>query len=192
LEIINIKIEDLKPYEKNPRNNEQAVEHVANSIEQFGFKNPIVIDKNNVIVCGHTRLLAAKKLNLKMIPCVKAEDLTAKQIKAFRIADNKTAERSHWNEELLKKELEELQNLDFKLDKLGFLDYELDSIFNLNLENFIDDLKENDFTGLGASSSHFSVTFVFPIEVREKLECYIKENGKEDITDKIIKIVEGL
>lgn len=108
MEIINVEIEKLIPYENNPRNNERAVDKVANSIKEFGFKVPIVIDQNNVIVCGHTRYIAAKQLEMPQIPCIMASDLTEEQIKAFRLADNKTAEFSSWDYDLLGYELEEI------------------------------------------------------------------------------------
>ncbi len=82
-------IEDIKPYEKNPRKNDDAVEYVANSIKEFGSKVPIVIDKQNVIVAGHTRYKASKQLGLKEVPCIVADDLTDEQIKAYRLADQK-------------------------------------------------------------------------------------------------------
>lgn len=101
MQIITKNIGELTPYEKNPRKNEEAVKFVANSIAEFGFKIPIVIDKNNVVVCGHTRLKAAKKLGIEEIPCVVADDLTDEQVKAFRLADNKTAEKAEWDFDLL-------------------------------------------------------------------------------------------
>ena len=91
MQIVEKKIEEIKPYEKNPRKNDGAVDAVANSIEQFGFRVPVVIDKDNVIVCGHTRYKAAKKLGLDTVPCVIADDLTEEQIKAYRLADNKVS-----------------------------------------------------------------------------------------------------
>ena len=118
-----MKVEDLIPYINNPRNNENAVDKVASSITEFGFKNPIVIDKNNVVINGHTRLLASKKLGLKEVPVIVADDLTEAQVKAFRIADNKTSEYAEWNEELLKLELEQLEDMNFSM-----------SDFDLNLE----------------------------------------------------------
>ena len=90
-----IKLKDIKPYGKNPRKNDDAVPYVAESIKQFGFKVPIVIDKNNVIVAGHTRYKAAKKLGFLRVPCIIADDLTDEQIKAFRLADNKVSERQN-------------------------------------------------------------------------------------------------
>ena len=89
VQVIQMKLTDLIPYENNPRINDDAIDVVANSIKEFGFKNPIIIDKDNVIVCGHTRRLAAIKLGLTEVPCIRADDLTEDQIKAFRVADNK-------------------------------------------------------------------------------------------------------
>ena len=94
MKVEEMKLSDLKPYEKNPRKNDRAVEPVANSIKEFGFRVPLVIDKDNVIVTGHTRYKAAKKLGLKTVPCIKADDLSDEQIKAFRLADNKVGEIS--------------------------------------------------------------------------------------------------
>ena len=101
-------LDELKPYEKNPRRNDRAVEAVAKSIEQFGFKVPIVIDADNVIVCGHTRYRAAQKLKLNSVPCIVADDLTPAQIKAFRLADNKVSELATWDIEKLTTELNSL------------------------------------------------------------------------------------
>ena len=117
MEIVYRKLEEIKPYEKNPRDNEEAVKYVAESIKEFGFKNPIIIDKEDVIVCGHTRLKAAERLGLKEVPTIKADDLTPEQIKAFRLADNKVSEKATWNMDLL---TEELQNLDIDMSNFGF------------------------------------------------------------------------
>ena len=121
MNIIIKKTTDLIPYHNNPRINDGAVNHVASSIKEFGFKVPIVIDDSNVIVTGHTRLKAALKLELEEVPCIKADDLTPAQIKAFRIADNKTSEFSIFDYPLLDIELEELNDLDFDYD-FGFED----------------------------------------------------------------------
>lgn len=127
MEIKDVKITDLKPYEKNPRMNDNAVPYVANSIKEFGFKVPIIIDKKNVIVAGHTRYKAAQQLGLETVPCIIADDLTPKQIKAFRLADNKTAEKAEWETEFLSDELKEL--LDVDMGAFGF-------------EDVLDDLEE--------------------------------------------------
>lgn len=122
MNIVDKRIEDLIPYEKNPRRNDKAVKYVAESIKQFGFKVPIVIDKDNVIVAGHTRYKASKKLGLKTVPCLVADDLTEQQIKAYRLADNKVAEKAEWDFELLDQELADL--FDFNMMSLGFEDDE--------------------------------------------------------------------
>ena len=138
LNIINLDINKLIPYINNPRNNENAIDKVASSIKEFGFKVPIVIDKNNVIVNGHTRLLASKKLGLKEVPCVIADDLSEAQIKAFRIADNKVSEYASWDEELLKIELEQFEEMNFDLDAVN-IDY---SDFDLEIDYIEDDFIE--------------------------------------------------
>ena len=131
MQIEYIETETLIPYANNPRQNDgEAVERVAASIKEYGFKQPIIVDKDNVVICGHTRLKGAKKLGLEKVPVIKADDLTPAQIKAFRIADNKVAEYSSWDNELLSIELESLQELDFDLDFTGFENWEIDSLLN--------------------------------------------------------------
>jgi site-specific DNA-methyltransferase (adenine-specific) len=125
LKIEYLETDKLIPYINNPRINDNAVDAVAGSIAEFGFKNPIIVDRNNVIIAGHTRLLAARKLGLDQVPVIRAEDLTEKQVKAFRIADNKTAELSEWDDELLAMELEGLEDM-----FTGFSDGEIDALLN--------------------------------------------------------------
>jgi site-specific DNA-methyltransferase (adenine-specific) len=120
MKIKELKTTDLIPYENNPRHNDAAVEAVANSIKEFGFKVPIVIDANNVVVAGHTRLKAAEKLGLDKVPCIVADDLTDEQIKAFRLADNKTGELAEWDFDKLESELQELFELDVDMQQFGF------------------------------------------------------------------------
>lgn len=118
------KISEIKPYKNNPRKNDKVVDAVAKSIEEFGFKNPIIIDGTGEIIAGHTRLKSAEKLGLEEVPTVEAADLTDEQVKAFRIADNKTAELSSWDFELLESELSEITEVDF--DTMGFAGLEPD------------------------------------------------------------------
>ena len=118
MEIKNIKIDELIPYEKNPRKNDEAVKYVAESIKQFGFKVPIVVDKNNVIVAGHTRFKASKELGLEVVPCIVADDLTDEQVKAFRLADNKVSEKAEWDINMLDAELTDI--IDINMEDLGF------------------------------------------------------------------------
>lgn len=136
MEIKMIKVDDLKPYENNPRFNDEAVEGVAKSIKEFGFKVPLVIDKNNIIVAGHTRYKASMELGLKEVPCIVADDLTDEQIKAFRLADNKVSEKASWNFELLDEELEDIVNID--MGDFGFTmsDIDWDSIDEISDDNY--------------------------------------------------------
>lgn len=122
MQIITKKLSDLRPYTRNPRKNDQAVDAVANSIREFGFKVPVVIDKNGEIIAGHTRYKAAKKMKLEEIPCIIADDLTEEQIKAFRLADNKVGELADWDFDLLPDELDGIFNIDMK--QFGFLEQE--------------------------------------------------------------------
>lgn len=120
LEIKYIPIDDIKPYKNNPRLNEDAIPYVMNSIKEFGFKNPIILDKNNVIVAGHTRLESAKKLDMKEVPVIYADDLTEEQVKAFRLADNKVSDYSIWDYTKLDEELENI--LDIDMSMFNFVD----------------------------------------------------------------------
>lgn len=117
LKIVYKKIDDLTPYENNPRLNDGAVDAVAKSIEEFGFKVPIVIDKDGVIVAGHTRLKAAKQLQIDEVPCIIADDLSDEELKAFRLADNKVSELAEWDFAKLDAEL---TDIDFDMSDFGF------------------------------------------------------------------------
>ena len=126
-------VQEIIPYENNPRNNDEAVDKVAESIREFGFQQPIVIDKDGVVIVGHTRLKAAKKLGLETVPVVVAEDLTEEQAKAYRLADNKTNEMAGWNFDLLNGELFEIDDIDM-------------AAFGFNMEAFADQLVDgSDF-----------------------------------------------
>ncbi|MBX3097483.1 MAG: ParB N-terminal domain-containing protein, partial [Fimbriimonadaceae bacterium] len=118
-------IETIQPYEKNPRKNDAAVAVVAKSIGEFGWRQPIVVDENGVIIAGHTRWKAAQSLQQTSVPVHVAEGLTEAQVKALRIADNRSADIAEWDLELLPQELEALQGLDFDLDLLGWTPDEL-------------------------------------------------------------------
>ena len=128
-----MKVSEIIPYEKNPRNNLKAVGAVAASIKKFGFQVPIVIDKNNVVVAGDTRLKAAKRLEMKEIPCVLADELTEEQVRAFRLADNKTGEIAEWDMNLLK---EELSGIDMDMLQFGF---------DFNFSFMDDEVEEDNF-----------------------------------------------
>ena len=131
MKIENKNINEIIPYSKNPRKNDKAVKAVENSIREFGFKVPIVVDKNNIIVAGHTRYKAAISLKLEQVPCIVADDLTEQQVKAFRLVDNKTSELAEWDIELLNAEIEDLLE-DFELGD----DFKLED-FGFNLENIL-------------------------------------------------------
>jgi len=136
-------VDKLKPYKNNPRTNDAAVDGVARSIQEFGFKNPIVLGKDYEVVCGHTRLKAALKLGMTEVPCVSADDLTEEQIRAYRLADNKTAERAAWDDEMLAIELGDL-NMDMTV--FGFDPMTVDGVQE---DGFDEPLPEKPITQLG-------------------------------------------
>ena len=136
LKIVYKKLSDLTPYDNNPRLNDGAVDAVAKSIEEFGFKVPIVIDKDGVIVAGHTRLKAAKQLQIDEVPCIVAEDLNEEELKAFRLADNKASELAGWDWDKLQDELEQLQEMDIDMGEFGF---------EFNLQKEETEVIEDDF-----------------------------------------------
>lgn len=131
MEIIYKNINELIPYDNNPRINDEAVEYVKNSIKEFGFKVPIVIDKDNVIIAGHTRIKASKELGIKDIPCIIADDLTEEQVKAFRLADNKVAEKSLWDYTKLDEELDSILDIDMSMFDFNIVEDNYDTEFEL-------------------------------------------------------------
>lgn len=131
MKIVYKNINELIPYENNPRLNDEAVEYVKNSIKEFGFKVPVVIDKDNVIIAGHTRIKASKELGIKDIPCIIADDLTEEQVKAFRLADNKVAEKSLWDYTKLDEELEDILDIDMSMFDFNIIEDEFDTDFKL-------------------------------------------------------------
>ena len=135
----------IKPYENNPRPNDGAVDAVARSIEEFGFRQPIVVDEAGVIIVGHTRFKAAQKLGFQKVPVHVAKGLTPEQVKAYRLADNRTAEIADWDYDLLSIELSQLRDADFDLELIGFSSDELakmlDSGFHSNRHLFITSLE---------------------------------------------------
>lgn len=158
MELINVAVSDIVPYENNPRKNDRAVDVVAKSIKEFGFLVPLVLDDKNIVVCGHTRLKAAIKLGITEVPCIYAENLTTAQIKAFRIMDNKSSEYATWDLDMLKEELIDLRGLNFDLDLTGLSEVELNKIIpDVVQEEAVDVTKEpkykvnrGEIYGLGA------------------------------------------
>lgn len=144
MEVKSMSIDDIKPYENNPRDNDDAVDSVANSIKRFGWQQPIVVDKDGVIVAGHTRYKAAKKLGLKYVPVVQAihddgTPLTDEEIKAYRLADNKTNELATWDDELLEDELIGIDDID--MSQFGFDDFDKEANDEADVDSL--DLSDN-------------------------------------------------
>lgn len=136
MEIKEIDILKIKPYNKNPRRNEETIEQVKNSIEEFGFKVPILLDKDYTIIAGHTRYEASLKLGLKTVPCIIITDLNKEQVKAFRLADNKVSEVSKWDYELLEQELKNIIGID--MEKYDFLSETIDwnEVDEIDIDNY--------------------------------------------------------
>lgn len=172
MKLIDIDINKLIPYVNNPRKNDEAVDPVANSIREFGFKVPLVIDKENNVVCGHTRLKAAKKLGLKTVPCIIADDLTEEQITAFRLADNKVGELAEWDFDLLGDELDSIFDID--MSEFGFSD----EFSNVSAEDY-----DTDFS-LPDGDKPEICTMTFTLHQNQKsLIDYAMSQVENDITE---------
>lgn len=168
-QIKEVPIGDVKPYENNPRDNDGAVEATAKSIKEFGWQQPIVVDKDMVVIAGHTRLKAAKKLGFSKVPVVVAYGLTEAQVKAYRLADNKVSETSIWDNKKLLQELDELD----KLSEDVFTGFETS-------EYFEDVLDESDNEPIQENNSGVSYKLTFTTQNKETLEQvqqYINEVG---------------
>lgn len=170
MKIIELPVNELKPYKKNVRHNENAVPKVAESIKQFGFKNPIIVDKNKVIIAGHSRLEGAKLLGLKKVPCIIAEDLTPQQVKAFRLVDNRTSEFASWNYDLLQ---EELEKIDYDLSDFEFPDFTIEDTMSVDeLESMLDDnLDPTDYGNKGVGKESDSDTIERKEEYKVEITC---------------------
>jgi len=174
-EIILINPAELRPYENNPRDNIAAIDPVAKSIQEFGFRSPIIIDKDYNIINGHTRLLAALKLSYEAVPCLIVDDLTEDQIKAFRIADNKVSQYSRWDDSLLMQELELLKKLEYDLDLTGFREFEIDSLFQENKEvdySILDDNADDLNKKANEMSEGVRKAIVIDFELEHYKEAY--------------------
>ena len=185
----NVRIDKLKPYKNNARtHNEKQIEKIANSIQEFGFINPVLIDSDYGIIAGHGRVKGAEKLGMDEVPCLFVEDLTEEQKRAYIIADNKLALDAGWDYELLKIELEELDNVNFDFTLTGFDDLELDdeSLFSMDDLTEVDGYNEHE-----DDREYFTKTFTFPIEKKNQIICYLKVHQNE-IVEQIIKESEGL
>nr|DAI10811.1 MAG TPA: ParB protein [Caudoviricetes sp.] len=185
MKVVTYQIADVKPYENNPRNNDSAVDAVAASIREFGWQQPIVVDKDGVIIAGHTRYKAARKLGLTEVPVVVADNLTEEQTKAYRLSDNKTGELAKWDFSALEEELSKFTEID--MEQFGFSQEE--SVFDLleNDENGdVMSLRNDDLV-----SDYFDVTFVFKKIYESQIKDYIKENGKTPLIEAILRETGG-
>tara|TARA_R100001510_G_C7652924_1_gene210895 strand:+ start:68 stop:685 length:618 start_codon:yes stop_codon:yes gene_type:complete len=193
----NIQIEEIIPYSRNPRKN-QHVDKVATSIKEFGFQQPIVVDKNMVVIVGHTRLLASQKLGLKEVPVLVA-DLSESKAKAYRIADNRLNEDSNWDDELLNLELIDLQKDDYDLDSLGFEKNELEKIFNSDDPLFV--APDQSFEEVAPNVEDLMPSQVRMIQLfldsetepkfKEMVSALQKKLDINNLTDTVYKVVEN-
>lgn len=159
MKVVDLPVSEVKPYENNPRDNSRAVEYVKKSIEEFGFQQPLVLDKDKTIIVGHTRFLAAKEIGLETVPCVIADNLTEAQAKAYRLADNKTSDYSVWDNKLL---LEELEGLD-QIDDSIFTGFEWGDLFN----NVLD---ETDKTAVVDNDTGVVYEITFKSDTKDKID----------------------
>ena len=154
MEVKNVSVKDILPYENNPRKNEDAVEYVMNSIRDFGFKQPLVLDKNYVIIVGHTRFAAAKKLGYKEVPCIIADDLSEEKARAYRLADNKTNEFAEWDNKELQEELDALFE-SIQMDRYGFSI----QIENIDLKGELEESEQKIARELGEANNYVVLEF---------------------------------
>lgn len=181
MKIINIKLEDLKPYKNNPRNNENAIEDVINSISNYGFKVPIVVDKNFNIICGHTRYEASKRLGIKELPSIIADDLNSDQIRAFRLVDNKVHEYSMWDTEKLFNELNDIDNLFTGMNFKENFDIGADLLEELNEDDIQTEETEEE-----NGNKIYTVKFVInDIDKAEKIYKLLKDQCKNSEVNKL-------
>jgi|TARA_R100000149_G_scaffold382_2_gene125 ParB-like chromosome segregation protein Spo0J len=188
---------NLLPYERNPRNNDEAVEVLERSISEYGFRQPIVVDENNVILAGHTRHQAALNLGLNAVPVHKADGLSEEQKRSFRIMDNKSAELATWDREMLKAELADIANFDFDMTLTGFSLDEIARLGGTDLEFAIDvddDIQEE----ISDEYEMTNVKIVFLYlntenepKFREMIDKLQGELGTENLTDTVYKLVEN-
>ena len=171
MEIVQMKVADIRPYANNPRKiPQEAIDRVAASIREFGFKQPIVVDRDGVIIAGHTRLLAAESLGLAEVPVIRADDLTPEQVKAYRLADNKVAEATDWDMNALDKELAEI--LDIDMDCFGF-----------DLREFGPDDFDDDFSLPDGDKGGATMTFTLANEQADFINSALSMALSEDEDD---------
>ena len=182
----NVPIDKLNPYKNNARtHSEEQIEKIANSIEEFGFINPVLIDGDFGIIAGHGRVEGAKRLGMEEVPCLFIEDLSEEQKRAYILADNKLALDAGWDYELLEMELEELNDLDFDITLTGF---DFDFLQEVKDNRFsMDEIEEIDgYDSSEDDREFFTKTFTFPTEKKKQIICYLKKHQNE-IIEQIIK-----
>ena len=192
LKIVLKNINDIKEYENNAKEHpDWQIEQIANSIQEFGFNNPIAINEDNQIIEGHGRLLAAKKLGLTEIPCIVLTGLTEVQERAYIIAHNKTTMNTDFDLDRLQYELNALKVEGFDLELTGFSEYEVEK---LNY-SALDEIKENDYSSflneVNKNSATFAVTLQFKKENEKEVTDFIKEKGKDEIIRIILNEIGG-
>jgi len=195
MDIQEIEIDKIIPYINNPRKN-LNVDKVASSIKEFGFQQPIVVDKTNTIVVGHTRYEAAKKLGITKVP-VQIADLSENQAKAYRIADNRLNQDASWDTKLLNIEFNDLLSKDYNLDSLGFTTDELDTLFLKSSEDADIGLNENIEEDLDLTQETLSDVKMIQLffnadnesKFREAINKISKENNIDNISDAVLRCV---
>ena len=192
MKVQNKPIDDLIPYHNNPRKN-QAIDKVASSIKEYGFQQPIVVDKDMVVIVGHTRLLGAKKLGLKEVPIVVA-DLGEAKAKAYRLADNRVNEDSMWDNNLLQNELNQLLDFEIDLNLTGFSNEELDSIFSKEEIEITDPISELDDENRSLNDVKMIQLFYDPESeqnFREIIDRVKNKYSLDNISDAVLKCVKN-
>lgn len=178
-----VAVEKLRPYANNAKQHSpEQVEKIANSIEEFGFLSPCIIDKDFNIIAGHGRVMAAMQIGRETVPCVFVEGLTEAQRKAYVLADNRLTELGAWDMDIVSSELEELKALDFDIDLTGF---------DFSSSNYIDDLYENGLQGSKVDTEEFSITFVINKQYQDAFDLYIRQIGKQSLVDILIEEVQN-
>lgn len=181
IEIIEKNVKDIVPYNNNPRINDEAAERVAESIQSFGWQQPIVIDKDSVIVCGHTRYKAAIKLGIETVPCVVADDLTDEQIKEFRLADNKVGELAEWDIKQLNSELSKLDQEQMKKYGFSFATDDYDKFVAENLGDIMD--------GVDMSPLYDTLNVDIPLQFKDIVKDRIKKYGNPELSKKLARFL---
>lgn len=186
MEIQYMPLEKLVEYVRNPRKNDDVVDKMVACIKEFGFRIPIVAKSDGTVVDGHLRLKAARQLGLKEVPVVIADDLSDAQIKAFRLIANRSANWADWDDELLRLEFKDLDDIDFDLELTGF---DLDEI-NFNIPSVLEHLEAGAFSEkFETERKSFAVTFIFPREKETEFLKKLKEVGKDIVTQEIMNFL---